>query len=95
MKWCEPISPALFRSRPTITTYGEGTGSRTLAKFGSARTSYQAKKTQSMPNWYIGPLTVQKIISPVIVDLRSAQGKWHRHVHIQDLKPAPKGENNK
>jgi len=43
---------------------------------------------------YIGPFTVRKIISPVIMDLRSAQGKWHRHVHIQDLKPTPKGETN-
>jgi len=42
---------------------------------------------------YIGPLTVHRIISPVIVDLRSAQGKWHRHVHVQDLKPSPKEEN--
>jgi len=39
---------------------------------------------------YIGPLTVRNIVSPVIVDLRSEQGKWFRHVHIQDLKPAPK-----
>jgi len=38
---------------------------------------------------YSGPLTVQRIISPVIVDLRSPQGKWHRHIHIQDLKPSP------
>jgi len=39
---------------------------------------------------YIGPLVVRRIISPVIVDLRSEQGKWYKHVHIQDLKPAPK-----
>ena len=25
----------------------------------------------------------------VIVDLRSRRGKWCRHIHIQDLKPAP------
>ncbi|KAL6417111.1 hypothetical protein ACFW04_014674 [Cataglyphis niger] len=35
---------------------------------------------------YIGPLEVRRIISPVIVDLRSKRGKWHKHVHIQDLK---------
>jgi len=34
---------------------------------------------------FIGPLVVKKIISPVIVDLHSPQGKWYRHVHIQDL----------
>ena len=38
---------------------------------------------------YIGPLEVRKIISPVIVDLKSPQGRWHRHVHVQDLKPSP------
>ncbi|KAL6419488.1 hypothetical protein ACFW04_011373 [Cataglyphis niger] len=35
---------------------------------------------------YIGPLEVRRIISPVIVDLREKRGKWHRHIHIQDLK---------
>jgi len=43
---------------------------------------------------YHGPYTVQKIISPVIVDLKNARGKWQRHVHIQDLKPTPKDETN-
>ncbi|XP_039306054.1 uncharacterized protein K02A2.6-like [Solenopsis invicta] len=38
---------------------------------------------------YVGPLEVRRIISPVIYDLRSAGGKWYRHVHVQDLKPAP------
>ena len=38
---------------------------------------------------YIGPLEVRKIISPVIIDLKSQQGRWYRHVHVQDLKPAP------
>ncbi|KMQ89884.1 Uncharacterized protein F44E2.2 [Lasius niger] len=38
----------------------------------------------------IGPLEVRRIISPVIVDLRSRQGKWYRHVHVQDLKDANK-----
>ena len=38
---------------------------------------------------YIGPLEVRRKISPVIVDLRSRRGKWCRHIHIQDLKPAP------
>lgn len=40
---------------------------------------------------YLGPLEVRKIVSPVIVDLRNARGKWYRQVHIQDLKPAPPG----
>jgi len=38
---------------------------------------------------YIGPLTVRKIVSPVIVDLRDTRGRWYRHIHIQDLKPTP------
>jgi len=38
---------------------------------------------------YNGPLTVRRITSPVIVDLQDTRGKWHRHVHIQDLKPKP------
>jgi len=42
---------------------------------------------------YTGPLEVRKIISPVIVDLRDARGKWHRHIHVQDLKPANDGIN--
>ncbi|XP_024868127.1 uncharacterized protein LOC112452239 [Temnothorax curvispinosus] len=39
---------------------------------------------------FTGPLEVRKIISPVIVDLRDTRGRWHRHVHVQDLKSAPK-----
>jgi len=38
---------------------------------------------------YVGPLEVRRIISPVVVDLRDSRGKWHRHIHIQDLKSAP------
>jgi len=37
---------------------------------------------------YSGPYEVRKFISPVITDLRSKRGKWHKHIHIQDLKPA-------
>jgi len=37
---------------------------------------------------YNGPYEVRRLISPVIVDLRSKRGKWLRHIHIQDLKPA-------
>lgn len=36
---------------------------------------------------YIGPLEVRKFHSPVVVDLRDKRGKWHRHIHVQDLKP--------
>jgi hypothetical protein len=45
---------------------------------------------------YIGPFEVRRIVSPVIVDLRSKSGKWYRHVHVQELKPAPspQAENN-
>ncbi|KAL6433556.1 hypothetical protein ACFW04_006562 [Cataglyphis niger] len=43
---------------------------------------------------FIGPLEVRRMISPVITDLRSKSGKWYRHIHIQDLKPAPKVNNN-
>ncbi|KMQ87325.1 enzymatic polyprotein endonuclease reverse [Lasius niger] len=35
---------------------------------------------------FVGPLEVRKIISPVIVDLRDAQGRWNRHIHLQELK---------
>lgn len=35
---------------------------------------------------FVGPLEVQKIVSPIIVDLRDAQGHWHRHIHVQELK---------
>ncbi|KAL6419195.1 hypothetical protein ACFW04_011539 [Cataglyphis niger] len=44
---------------------------------------------------FIGPLEVRRMISPVIADLRSKSGKWYRHIHIQDLKPAPNVNNNK
>ncbi|XP_070154051.1 uncharacterized protein [Polyergus mexicanus] len=42
---------------------------------------------------HIGPLEVRRILSPVVVDLRDARGKWHRHIHVQDLKPAPDIDN--
>jgi len=38
---------------------------------------------------FAGPMEVRRIISPVIVDLRDGRGKWYRHIHVQDLKPAP------
>ncbi|XP_029674537.1 uncharacterized protein K02A2.6-like [Formica exsecta] len=38
---------------------------------------------------YVGPLEVRRIVSPVIVDLRDRQGRWHRHVHVQELKEHP------
>ncbi|XP_039309945.1 uncharacterized protein LOC120358758 [Solenopsis invicta] len=37
-----------------------------------------------------GPLEVCNKISPVIFDLRDRRGRWTRHVHVQDLKPAPR-----
>ncbi|KYQ59715.1 hypothetical protein ALC60_01256 [Trachymyrmex zeteki] len=37
---------------------------------------------------FVGPLEVRRVISPVIVDLRSRNGRWYRHIHVQDLKPA-------
>jgi len=37
---------------------------------------------------YDRPYEVCRLISPVIVHLRSRRGKWLRHVHIQDLKSA-------
>ncbi|KAL6418351.1 hypothetical protein ACFW04_012197 [Cataglyphis niger] len=36
---------------------------------------------------YVGPMTVRRIISPVIIDLRDERGRWHRQVHVQDIKP--------
>ena len=38
---------------------------------------------------YTGPYKIGKIVSPVIFDLKGANGRWLRNVHIQDLKPAP------
>ena len=38
---------------------------------------------------FSGPYTIRRIVSPVIVDLKGANGRWLRHIHIQDLKPAP------
>lgn len=46
----------------------------------------KARNAKPAPR-YIGPLQVRKILSPVIVDLRDRQGKWYRHIHVQDLKP--------
>lgn len=31
-------------------------------------------------------MTIRRIISPVIVDLKDDRGKWHRHIHIRELK---------
>jgi len=57
----------------------------------SKKDAYNAKLAPK----YLGPLEVQKIISPVIVDLRDAKGKWHRHIYVQDLKPAASVNKNK
>jgi len=54
-----------------------------LHTLSSKKDAYNAKLAPK----YIGPLEVRKIISPVIVDLRDKKGKWHRHIHVQDLKP--------
>lgn len=43
---------------------------------------------------YSGPYEVRRVISPVIVDLRNKQGKWLRHIHIQDLKSAAEQRDN-
>ncbi|KMQ86699.1 reverse ribonuclease integrase [Lasius niger] len=37
---------------------------------------------------FVGPLEVRRIISPVVVDLRSRHGKWYRHIHVEHLKAA-------
>jgi len=55
-----------------------------LHPLSSKKDAYNAKLALK----YTGPLEVRKIISPVIVDLRDARGKCHRHIHVQDLKPA-------
>lgn len=36
---------------------------------------------------YAGPFKVRKVHSPVMVDIRDQRGKWHRQVHVQNLKP--------
>ncbi|MGL4198295.1 MAG: hypothetical protein ACRCSX_11095, partial [Allorhizobium sp.] len=43
---------------------------------------------------FTGPLEVRRVISPVIVDLRSKTGKWFKHTHVQHLKPARENKNN-
>lgn len=35
---------------------------------------------------YTGPFTIQRIASPVIVDLRDTDGRVYKHVHVRDLK---------
>lgn len=42
---------------------------------------------------YSGSYEVKKIVSPVIVDLRSKRGKWIRHIHVQDLKTSIQNKN--
>lgn len=34
---------------------------------------------------FIGPLEVRRIISPVIVDLRSPEGKWYRNTYMRRI----------
>lgn len=41
---------------------------------------------------YSGLLKMQRIISLVIVYLRDDQGRWSRHIHIKNLKPAQNDE---
>lgn len=43
---------------------------------------------------YIRSLEVRRVISPVIFDIWSRQGKWYRSVHIQDLKDNPVDQGN-
>lgn len=43
---------------------------------------------------FVGPMEVRKIMSPVIVDQRDAQRKWHREVHVQDLKTTAPAKGN-
>jgi len=62
-----------------------------LHPLSSKKDAYNAKLAPK----YIGPLEVRKIISTVIVDLRDARGKWHRHIHVQDLKPVNNNGVNK
>jgi len=72
-----------LRRRAWKPTIGEKVWKR-LHPLSSKKDAYNAKLAPK----YAGPLEVRKIISPVIVDLRDARGKWHRHIHVQDLKPA-------
>lgn len=52
----------------------------------------QAVDAQLAPR-YTGPMEVHRITYPVIVDLRDRGRRWHRNIHIQDLKFVPSGEN--
>jgi len=42
---------------------------------------------------FSGPYEVRRLVSPVIVDLRSKRGRWIRHVHGQDLKAIEQNQN--
>lgn len=65
----------------------ETTGERYGLKKGPA-TVEQGRGIQRQTRPEI-PMTVRRIITPVIVDLQDERGKWHRHVHVQDLKIDP------
>lgn len=52
--------------------------------------AYNAK----LASKFSGPYEIRRIISPVIVDLRSKRGKWIKHVHVQYLKAAHINNNN-
>ncbi|XP_011687092.1 PREDICTED: uncharacterized protein LOC105449534 [Wasmannia auropunctata] len=73
-----------LRRRAWRPTPGEWVWKR-LHSLSNKKDAFNAKLTPK----YAGPLEIKKILSPVVVDLRDKQRKWYRHVHVQDLKPAP------
>jgi len=77
------------RRRPWKPSVGEWVWERDhpLSKKSAA---YNAKLAPK----FSGPYEIRRIVSPVIMDLRSKRGKWIRHVHIQDMKAAQNNNNN-
>jgi len=78
-----------LRRRPWKPSIGEWVWKRDhpLSKKSEA---YNAKLAPK----FSGPYEIRRIVSSVIMDLRSKRGKWIRHVHIQDMKAAQINNNN-
>ncbi|XP_011707937.1 PREDICTED: uncharacterized protein K02A2.6-like [Wasmannia auropunctata] len=72
-----------LRRRPWLPRIGEWVWKREYP-LSNKMAAFNAKLAPK----YAGPFEVRQIISPVIVNLRNRNGRWARHIHVQDLKPA-------
>lgn len=64
-----------LRRRPWCSQLGDVVRKKTHT-LSSKEKTVNAKLTLK----YTGPLTVRRIISPLIVDLQDEQKKWHKHI---------------